>query len=136
MSLFSSFFNSMIFGFLAVVIASAALIRWPLSSNKPPTSRRKIASPRETLLPRLSARQVASLPYPPDLLPGARDVETLYGVMRVYEWGPEDGMKVLMIHGDTTPAPMLGPIAIQLVDKGCRVLLFGTDVLTFCSASC
>ena len=53
---------------------------------------------------------------------------TPYGVMRVYEWGPRDGEKMLFIHGDTTPAPMLGPVAHKLVDKGCRVMMFGTSI--------
>ncbi len=65
--------------------------------------------------------------YPPDLFPGARDVASPYGTMRVYEWGPEEGKKVVMVHGDTTPAPMLGPIAEALVKRGCRVILFGTS---------
>ncbi|KAL8941808.1 MAG: hypothetical protein Q9211_001660 [Gyalolechia sp. 1 TL-2023] len=59
------------------------------------------------------------------MLPGARDVATPHGTMRVYEWGSEDGPKVILIHGDTTPAPVLGPIANDLVRKGCRVLMFG-----------
>ena len=88
-------------------------------------SRRVIPSPRETLIPFLSESQAAALPYPPNLLPGARDVETPYGVMRVYEWGPDAGRKVLLIHGDTTPAPILGPIAAALVQLGCRVMIIG-----------
>ena len=86
---------------------------------------RTISSPRETLLPNISLEQAAALPYPPDLFPGARDVTTPYGTMRVYEWGPEDGDKVLFIHGDSTPAPMLGPIARHLVKNGCRIMMFG-----------
>ena len=86
---------------------------------------RTILSPRGTLLPNISPQQAAALPYPPDILPGSRDVTTPYGIMRIYEWGPKDGDKVLFIHGDTTPAPFLGPIAHRLVDRGCRVMLFG-----------
>ena len=93
--------------------------------NKLEAQRRIIDSPRETLLPYLSPSQIESLPYPPDYLPGARDVETPYGTMRVYEWGPEDGRKVVLIHGDTTPAPMLGPLAAKLVASGCRVIVLG-----------
>lgn len=47
--------------------------------------------------------------------------------MRVYEWGSEDGMKILLVHGDTTPAPMLGPIAEELVSRGCRVMMIGAS---------
>lgn len=90
--------------------------------------RRTIPSPRQTLIPKLSPKQAAALPYPPDLLPGARDVATPYGKMRAYEWGPRDGEKVLFIHGDTTPAPMLGPVAHDLVKRGCRVMMFGISM--------
>ena len=90
-----------------------------------------IPSPRETLLPHLSPEQVAALPYPPHLLPGGRDVNTPYGTMRVYEWGPDNGKKVVLIHGDTTPIPVLGPIADTLAQNRCRVLMFGMLILRF-----
>lgn len=67
-----------------------------------------ICSPRKTLLPQLSEQEAADLPYPPDVLPGARDVDSPYGSLRVYEWGPEDGRKVLMVHGISTPCISLG----------------------------
>jgi hypothetical protein len=63
-------------------------------------------------------------PLPLDALPGARDIQTPYGSMRVYEWGPEDGRKVLLVHGITTPCISLGGLAHALVDQGCRVMLF------------
>lgn len=44
--------------------------------------------------------------------------------MRVYEWGPEEGRKVLLLHGITTPCIALGSVANALVEKGCRVMLF------------
>ncbi|ETI27015.1 hypothetical protein G647_10114 [Cladophialophora carrionii CBS 160.54] len=83
-----------------------------------------IRSPRTTLLPKLSKEEISDLPYPPDVLPGARDVDTPYGSIRVYEFGPEDGRKVLLIHGISTPAIALGGVAHGLVDNGCRVMLF------------
>lgn len=113
---------------LAVAIVSVALAliaRRTLFVTKPKSLSKSIPSPRDTLLPFLTPRQVSALPYPPDVLPGARDVDSAYGVMRCYEWGPEEGRKVFLIHGDTTPAPMLGPIAEKLVDGGCRVLVLG-----------
>ncbi|KAF2205957.1 alpha/beta-hydrolase [Delitschia confertaspora ATCC 74209] len=83
-----------------------------------------IPSPRETLFSQLSQKEIENLPYPPDALPGARDVDTPYGSIRVYEWGPEDGRKVLLIHGISTPSIALGPLAHKLVEKGCRVMMF------------
>ncbi|KAF2192717.1 alpha/beta-hydrolase [Zopfia rhizophila CBS 207.26] len=83
-----------------------------------------IPSPRETLLPRLSKEEIKNLPYPPDALPGARDVDSPYGSIRVYEWGPLNGEKILFIHGISTPSIALGGLAHKLVEKNCRVMLF------------
>lgn len=90
-----------------------------------------VPSARATLLPRISKEEAAALDYPPDALPGGRYVDSPYGVIRVYEWGPEDGRKVLLVHGITTPCIALGALAQGLVDKGCRVMLFvSAPVLT------
>ncbi|EFX02792.1 alpha beta hydrolase family [Grosmannia clavigera kw1407] len=63
--------------------------------------------------------------YTPDAFPGARDVNTPYGSIRVYEFGPKTGRKVLLVHGISTTCQTLGPIAHGLVrHAGCRVLLF------------
>jgi len=83
-----------------------------------------IPSPVETLLPKLSEEEAAGLPYPPDAYPGARDVPSSYGSLRVYEFGPDDGRKVVLVHGISNPCIALGAIAHGLVDKGCRVILF------------
>lgn len=85
----------------------------------------KIQSPLATLLPSISAEEAASMAYPPDAMPGARDVETFYGSMRVYEWGPAGGEKILFVHGDATPSLVFSKIAQGLVDAGYRVMLFG-----------
>ena len=83
-----------------------------------------LPSPRASLLPGLPETELSTLPLPPDVLPGSRDVYTPYGTIRVYEWGPEDGKKVLFIHGITTPCIALGDLAHGLVHNGCRVMLF------------
>lgn len=82
------------------------------------------ASPRKTLLPNLTQAENLELPYPPDALPGARDVDSPFGSFRVYEFGPEDGRKVLLVHGISTPCLALGGVAHGLAEKGCRVMLF------------
>lgn len=89
------------------------------------TMTKKAQSPLATLLPFISAEEAATMAYPPDAMPGARDVETFYGSMRVYEWGPEGGDKVLFVHGDATPSVVFSKIAQGLVDVGYRVMLFG-----------
>lgn len=83
-----------------------------------------VPSPIKTLLPKLSDAEAAELPYPPDAYPDARDVQSPYGSLRVYEWGPKEGEKVLLVHGITNPCIALGAIAHGLADKGCRVMLF------------
>jgi hypothetical protein len=89
------------------------------------TSRSSTSSPLTTQIPNLSPAQIAALPYPPDLFPGARDVQTSYGTMRVYEWGNEAGRKVMLVHGDATCAPLWKHIAEDLVARGCRVIVLG-----------
>lgn len=72
----------------------------------------------------LTAAEEENVPYPPDALPGGRNVDTPDANTRVYEWGPENGRKVLFIHGISTPCIALARMARQLVSKGCRVMLF------------
>ena len=72
-----------------------------------------------TLTTRLSApaffpKQATDLPYLPYLPPSTRDVARPYGAIRVYDWDLKYGEKVLFIRGDTTPAPVLGPVARDL----------------------
>ncbi|THC95670.1 hypothetical protein EYZ11_004837 [Aspergillus tanneri] len=81
-------------------------------------------SPLPTVLASGTAKGNRELPLPLDVLPGARDVLTPYGSLRVYEWGPVSGPKVLFVHGITTPSIALGGVAHALVDQGCRVMLF------------
>jgi len=105
----------------AAIFTAGMVCRGLLSGERTPQI---IRSPRSQLLPKLSTKEKDELPYPPDALPGARDVETPYGTIRAYEFGPEDGRKVLLVHGISTPCISLGAVANGLVDKGCRVLLF------------
>ncbi|KAL7927749.1 hypothetical protein ACQKWADRAFT_317930 [Trichoderma austrokoningii] len=83
-----------------------------------------LPSPLKTTIPRLPRDEVERLAYQPDAFPGARDVDTPYGSIRVYEFGPEDGEKVLLVHGISTPCITLALIAHGLVKRGCRVMLF------------
>jgi len=83
-----------------------------------------IKSPRDTLLPRLKEDEIAVLAYPPDILPGSRDVRTPYGSIKIFEWGSEDGERVLLLHGISTPCLSLANLAEELVAQGYRVMLF------------
>ncbi|KAK1988719.1 Alpha/Beta hydrolase protein [Colletotrichum cereale] len=83
-----------------------------------------IPNPLKTKMPKLAGDEVKKLPYRPDSFPGARDVETPYGSIRVYEWGSTTGPKVILIHGISTSCMTLGRIAHALAARGCRVMLF------------
>jgi hypothetical protein len=82
-------------------------------------------SPLKTKLPNLEKNDINYLAYGQNYFPGARDVNTPYGSCRVYEFGPEDGHKVLLSHGISTPCISLGGLAHELVNRGCRVMLYG-----------
>lgn len=110
-------------GALSLCLIGAYRLKWRDGSPEPLDH--VVASPLGILLPKLSDLEKCRLPYPPDLFPGARDVQTPYGSLRVYEWGPESGRKVLLVHGISTPCLSLGLLAQHLVDNGCRVILFG-----------
>jgi hypothetical protein len=111
--------NAIVLGALAYSLAS--IVRSVLRSGSGPTI---TESPLKTLLPKLSEQEKRQLSYRTDALPGARDVASPYGSIRVHEWGPESGRKVLFVHGISTPSIALGSIAHALVDDGCRVMLF------------
>jgi pimeloyl-ACP methyl ester carboxylesterase len=81
-------------------------------------------SPLPKAYAELRSNSGAKLTYPPDFLPGARDIDTPYGKTRAYEFGPENGTKVLLIHGISTPCISVAPLARELVKRGCRVLTF------------
>ncbi|KAI1415973.1 alpha/beta-hydrolase [Hypoxylon sp. FL1857] len=105
---------------VVTTVALISLTRFALWPKK----RAVIPGPLTTTFPRLSKVEIAKIPYSPDAFPGARDVVTPYGNIRVYEFGPEDGRKVLFIHGISTSCMTLKDIAIPLAEKGCRVMLY------------
>ncbi|KAI5866887.1 alpha/beta-hydrolase [Durotheca rogersii] len=99
------------------LLSLARLALWPKKQAV-------ILGPLRTSIPRLSKAEIDEVPYPPGAFPGARDVSTPYGDIRVYEFGPEDGRKVLFIHGISTSCMTLKDIAMPLFEKGCRIMLF------------
>lgn len=70
-------------------------------------------------------------PYRLDEFPGGRQIRTSYGTLQAFEWGPEDGEKVVLLHGIGTPCIAMGDMAKEFVAKGCRVMLFGTFSPTY-----
>ncbi|KAF2717126.1 alpha/beta-hydrolase [Polychaeton citri CBS 116435] len=81
-------------------------------------------SPRQRALSVAKQQSHLEIPYPLDALPGSRDVDTPFGNIRVFEWGPETGRKVLFVHGISTPCIAFASMARQLVERGCRVMVF------------
>lgn len=98
-----------------------AVIRPALTTKPKPETITRARTRAEAL----AATSEKTLPYPPDAFPGARDVVTEYGTIKVFEWGPEAGEKVVLVHGIGTPCVALGEMAREFVRRGCRVLLFG-----------
>ncbi|KAI1259297.1 alpha/beta-hydrolase [Xylariaceae sp. FL1019] len=109
-------------GFLVVAAAfvSVGLIYRPIKAKQELFTQ----SPRKPAVAEYSKKGIQSIPYPPDALPGGRDVETPYGSIHVYEWGPEDGERVLFVHGISTPVIALGDLGREMVAKGYRVMMF------------
>ncbi|KAI1810257.1 Alpha/Beta hydrolase protein [Poronia punctata] len=105
---------------VVTTLAVVSLARFALWPRKRPIIRGALTA----CIPYLSKDEITKIPYLPDEFPGARDVETPYGSIRVYEYGPEHGKKVLLIHGISTSCMTLKQIADALVEKGCRVLMF------------
>jgi pimeloyl-ACP methyl ester carboxylesterase len=112
--------------------ACVSLVIWWRSTFRKDASPQWIPSPRKRVA-RFTAAEAASLPYPASALPGGRDVATPYGTIRVFEWGPETGDKVLLMHGIGTPCLALGDMAEELVARGHRVMLFG-NVASLCGS--
>ncbi|KAI1358608.1 alpha/beta-hydrolase [Xylaria arbuscula] len=119
----------------AVTTAATALSLYTIIrlGNPSPNSTPYIPSPPKTLPHQTLKDGGLDPPYPPeDALPGARDVETPYGSIRVYEWGREgnDGSssgergRVLLVHGISTPVVALGDLGHELVARGYRVMMF------------
>ncbi|KAI1820332.1 Alpha/Beta hydrolase protein [Xylaria intraflava] len=105
---------------VVTTLTLTSLMRYALRTRKPQIIRGALT----TSVPRMSKEERAKIPYPSDEIPGARDVVTPYGNIRVYEFGPEQGRKVLFVHGISTSCMTLIDLANGLVEKGCRVMMF------------
>ena len=124
MSLHRRFWSYVAVGALSA--SALPLVRFFLHLLKRTPNSLVFSSPLQTCLPDLPAESLLKLPYPPQgFLPGVRDVDSPYGRVRVYEWGPEDASrKVVLLHGISTSSPSLASVAEKLVQSGCRVMLF------------
>lgn len=114
----------------SAVLASAACFSLFLCIR--PVFKPKAITPIARAKARTETRQLgteaAQLVYPPDAFPGGRDVDTPYGTIKVFEWGPEDGDKVMIMPGASTPCIAMGDMAREFVSRGCRVMVFGESL--------
>ncbi|KAJ8517735.1 hypothetical protein ONZ45_g5096 [Pleurotus djamor] len=62
--------------------------------------------------------------YPEEFYDGGAYVKFPYGKVRYWLIGPEDGEKIVLIHGLSIPAMIWKDVAPQLAEKGYRVLLY------------
>jgi pimeloyl-ACP methyl ester carboxylesterase len=106
----------------ALICLPAALILRHLLF--PARTGKTIKAPKQTALSPAPPTGFPSPPYPPDALPGSRDVPTPYGNIHVFEFGPSDGEKVLFLHGLSTPCVSGSKTTVALASKGYRVMLF------------
>ncbi|ORY71794.1 putative alpha/beta hydrolase [Pseudomassariella vexata] len=114
--------------FLHTLILAACLALYMLLRN---VFRDIEHRPEEHTITRSKARveaeqrqRLTGSPYLTDTFPGGRQFKTVYGTIQVFEWGPEDGEKVLIVHGLATPCISMGNMAKEFVSKGCRVMIF------------
>ncbi|KIY68414.1 alpha beta-hydrolase [Cylindrobasidium torrendii FP15055 ss-10] len=62
--------------------------------------------------------------YPEDIFPGGGYADLPTGRVRYWLFGPEDGKKLVLVHGLSIPAPMWRLLAPRLAEAGYRVLVF------------
>lgn len=62
--------------------------------------------------------------YPEDVYPGGAYVSFPLGRTRYWLLGPEDGIKVVLIHGLSVPSLIWKEVAPRLAERGFRVLLY------------
>ncbi|KAF2761840.1 putative alpha/beta fold family hydrolase [Pseudovirgaria hyperparasitica] len=112
---------------LFVALCARVILQlWPLLrtvQHSPEEDTATVARARIEASPKRRGND-AALPYDMDEFPGRQQVKTIYGTIQVFEWGPEDGEKILLVHGLGTPCIAMGDMAREFVSKGYRVMMF------------
>lgn len=83
-----------------------------------------LASYTETEKPLASLRSDPSPYYPTSLYPNSTSVETPYGSMQYALFGPEDGERIVFVHGYSCPSPIFEQLSKSLAKDGYRVLTY------------
>ncbi|KAG0224630.1 alpha/beta-hydrolase [Mortierella sp. GBAus27b] len=86
---------------------------------------RSLTAQRGSTLPSLRAVDRSALDaYPEDYYPGGQYAELSFGETHYFMFGPEDGKKIVFVHGLSTPASIFSSVARHMANSGCRVLLY------------
>ncbi|KAG0258149.1 hypothetical protein DFQ27_004782 [Actinomortierella ambigua] len=101
-------------------VATAAVAAWAF--------RTLVSRQRDAPLPSLrhAPREITSnSAYPEDYYPGGQYVTLPQGEMHYFLFGPVDSdIKIVFVHGLSTPASVYSNIARHMAESGCQVLLF------------
>ncbi|KZT06563.1 alpha/beta-hydrolase [Laetiporus sulphureus 93-53] len=111
----SSLVQWMLLALPAAVFLAVVVTAFP---NAPAT--RTLHPSLASLPPDSSAREI----YPVDYWEGGAYVSLPMGKVRYWLIGPEDGERIVLIHGLSVPAIIWQHVAPQLADAGYRVLLY------------
>ncbi|KAG0255721.1 hypothetical protein BG011_004962 [Mortierella polycephala] len=109
--------------FLTVTAAASAVLA-VLGARKIHTS---ITAERGVTLPSLRALPPQSTKravYPEDYYPGGEYADLSFGETHYFLFGPEDGKKIVFVHGLSTPASVYNKTANHMANQGYRVLLY------------
>ncbi|KAF9922166.1 hypothetical protein FBU30_007769 [Linnemannia zychae] len=83
-----------------------------------------ITAKRGLTLPSLRAANLVKCAYPEDYYPGGEYADLSYGETHYFLFGPEDGKKIVFVHGLSTPTSVYDGVARHMAANGCRVLLY------------
>ncbi|KAF9418004.1 hypothetical protein BGZ94_009814 [Podila epigama] len=86
------------------------------------TAERGLVLPSLRVLPPEVSKSSA---YPEDYYPGGAYADLTFGETHYFLFGPEDGKKIVFVHGLSTPASVWSKVARHMADNGCRVLVYG-----------
>ncbi|KAG0045137.1 hypothetical protein BGZ83_009612 [Gryganskiella cystojenkinii] len=83
-----------------------------------------LTAQRGLTLPSLRSVAPEKCAYPEDYYPGGAYAQLSFGETHYFMFGPEDGKKVVFVHGLSTPTSVYSGVARHMAQNGCRVLLY------------
>ncbi|QRV93890.1 alpha/beta hydrolase family protein [Ceratobasidium sp. AG-Ba] len=107
---------------IALYTTIPALASGPPTKPKPYPSLDTLVTTKGSRITELKKR--AQEIYPPDIHGHGHSIDLPKGRVKYWLIGPEDGKRVVLIHGLSIPSPIWKPVASRLAQAGFRVLLF------------